>query len=408
MTVLVRRFYPALGIPQFRTLWLATLPALFAFHFGLVASGYAAVRLSDTAAVVGLVGGAWGLPLLIVPLFGGVAADRLSRRRIMIASQAILAVSTLLVAAQAYQGSLSVLHIVLLGLTQGTAFAFATPARVAYAAETVGKSLMPSAIATHYASLTLTSIMGPAIAGALLAVPMFGISGTYAVVAALYAFGVVGLSRLPEIPSTGSGADVNLRGRLLEGIRYVASTRPLPHLLAIAATVAFLGMPYIPLMPLYADRVFETGATGLGLLLAASGVGSFVGAAVSGAASQRGRLGLALPSLGLAFGGALVGLAASPTFEIALLSAFLVGLSGSTLAIVTNSLVIASSTPEFFGRVWSINQLTFGLGPLGAIGIGAVSDVLGPRSATAIAGVTLAVVVGVLAVGVRQTTPVGD
>ena len=381
--------YPSLANPPYRLLWLGMAPALFAFNMGVVATGYAAVTLASSAFEVGLVGGAWGLPVLVVPLLGGVAADRFSRRAILVVSHVGIAAASLVIGILAGLGTLAIPHLVGLGLVQGLAFSFLTPARVAYAASVLETELMPNAIAAHYVSLNVCAMLGPAAAGMLLASPSVGLPGTYGVIVVLLALTVAAFLLLPDHRADSAEAG-SAWARMREGVRYIGETRPLPALIGLAALVMLFGMPYQQLLPVFAERVFAAGAEGLGWLVACVGVGAVLGSIVT--APLRSRAGLARYQLvfGLAFGLALVGFGYAPAFGFALVGAAFAGFAASALTVVNNSLVISRSDPRFYGRVWSINQLTFGLGLLGAVPMAWLADRIGPSGAVALGGVLVA------------------
>jgi predicted MFS family arabinose efflux permease len=248
---------------------------------------------------------------------------------------------------------------------------------------------MPNAIAAHYVSLNVCAMLGPAAAGLLLSVPSVGLPGTYGAIVALLALTVAVFLLLPDHRADASEAG-SAWARMREGIRYIRRTPPLPALIGLAGLVMLFGMPYQQLLPVFAERVFAAGADGLGWLVACVGIGAVLGSVVT--APLRSRAGLARYQLvfGLAFGVALVGFGYAPNFGLALVGAAFAGFAASALIVVNNSLVISRSDPRLYGRVWSINQLTFGLGLLGALPMAWLADRIGPSGAVAVGGLLVA------------------
>jgi MFS family permease len=382
------------------------VPYHFAFQLSVITTGYAAVTLSDSALAVGLVVGAWGLPILIVPPLGGVAADRVSRRRTLLIAQVVLAVSMLITGSLAFGGVLAPWHLVILGLVQGTTYSFFAPARTAYTANAVERGLIPNAIAAYSLSDYSAAVLGPAVGGLLLSIPSLGFGWVYVLIAALHAIILAILLPLPEQTPIRHDPDDSAWQRILEGLRYVRSTPPLPKTIALGAIVMLLGMPYLQLMPVFADRVFVVGSGGLGLLLTASGMGA-VGGALAAARIRGDRQVVRWQAvLGAGFAVAVMLFAVSPGFPVVLVTSALAGLTSSAFAIVNYSLVITRTEPRLYGRVASTYQLTFALGPLGAVPVAALADQVGAPAAVRLGGALLLAVVFVLTGGLmRRTQP---
>jgi predicted MFS family arabinose efflux permease len=398
--------YPALSISAVRTIWFAMVPSVFAFQVSLVASGFAAVTLTRSSFAVGLVGAAWGLPILVLPIVGGVVADRSARRTIALATHVAMGIAAVVIAVLASWHALAVWHLVVFGLIQGVAYAFLTPARVAYTAHAVPTALMPNAIAAHYGIGYLTGIVGPGAAGVLLALPSFGLGWTYALIAGLYGLAFLILTRLPEQPvPSGNTASGVLLAR--EGLGYVRSTPSIRALLMLGATTTFFGLAYLQLMPLFAERVFAVGSTGLGFLYAASGLGALVGS-LAATRADRGLTSWQAASAG-ALGVALIAFGQAPTLALGVLAVSVVGFASAIFAIVNNGLVMTLTDARMYSRVASVYQLTFGLGPLGAIVMGAIAERLGAPAVVSIGGaVVLAVILAFVARGPSTRVATSD
>ncbi|MBI4493864.1 MAG: MFS transporter [Chloroflexi bacterium] len=394
---LVLRLYPALGVPSFRLLWLGMLPATLAWQMSVVTTGYAALTLSGSATAIGLVSSAMGLPLVLLALVGGVVADRISRRAVLLATQGTLGLAAAALAALALGGVLQVWHLAALGLVQGAALSFNMPARQAFIAELVGRRLLRNAIAVNNAGMNFGRIAGPALAGGLIAVPAIGIRGVFVLMAAMYAGVLASLLRLPaglyRPGEAQPGRAAGGREQLVEGLKYIRSSPALVALLGLAFITLFFGMPYLQLMPVFSERVFNVGAAGLGVLMAASGVGALAGSIMVATLASFSRPAMLQLWLGVSFGLTLVGFALAPSFPLAVVLLPLVGFSSAAYSALNNTLVMGNTEPRLYGRVMSVYLLTFAVMPFGALPMAWLADQLGGRATLAGAGLVVAAVV---------------
>ncbi|HEX5589956.1 MAG TPA: MFS transporter [Candidatus Limnocylindrales bacterium] len=395
--MILARYYPSLAPGTYRRLWTGVVPYHFAFQIGIVATGSAAVTLSTSALEVGLMLGAWGVPILFLPPFGGVAADRYPRRRTLLAAQLALGTGALAIGALALAGALGIWHLIALGLLQGTVYAFFAPARTAYTASAVPTPLVPNAVSAYSLSEHIAAVIGPALGGLLVAMAGIGFRWAFVIVAILHAGIWVVFRGLPE----QAVAQIDGRGRVFdrirEGMRYARGLPSLRVVIAVSAVAMLLGMPFRQLMPVFADRVHDAGPAGLGTLLAAAGVGAILG---SIAVSQvRGDDNIRrLPGvLGAGFGLGALAFALAPSFGFAVALAAVAGAAAAAFT-TTNSAIVASvPDPAYYGRAASLYQLTFALGPLGAIPVAALADRIGAPEAVAAGGLLLAITAPLLA-----------
>ncbi len=365
------RLYPALGNSNFRLLWLGGMPATLAVMMNQVASPYAAFTLSNSAAILGIVSLAQGLPMLALSLVGGVAADRLPRRFVLIGSQTTLGLAAAALAVLGLTGNLQVWHVVASAFVQGAAFAFNMPARQAYIAELVARPQLANAAALNNAGQNLCRVAGPALAGMLMAVPWIGIGGAFLSIAGMYVLALAVLFRLPgtrrSAASAGARGSVGSAAHLLEGLRYVRSNPPIMALIAMNLIVVVFGQPYQTLMPVVSERVFSAGAEGLGLLMAGSGAGALTGAVIIASVSRLRRPATIQVGLAIALGLALVGFSMTRSFPVALALLVVVGFLFSSFSALNNTLLMANTEPRLTGRVMSIYLLTWGAMPVGSL-----------------------------------------
>jgi MFS family permease len=392
----VLQLYPALGVPTFRGLWLGTLPSTLCWMMSIIATGYAAFIISGSATVLGLVSAGVGLPMLCFSLIGGVVADRLPRRLVLLATESIFAVATTLLALVTVAGWLEVWHLVAYTLIQGTAMSFNMPARQAYIAELVGARLLRNAVALNNAGLNFCRIAGPALAGALLAVPGIGVGGVFSAMALIYGVVLLSLWRLPA-GTTADGGERRRRAggwaELVEGLGYIGRSPVLLALLGLAFVPLIFGVPYQTLMPLFAEEVFGVGAAGLGVLMAASGIGALLGALAVATLSGYSRPGLLQLALGVAFGLSLVAFAVSPSFLLAVALLVVVGFTLSGYNALNNTLIMGNTEPRLYGRVMSVYLMTYAVMPLASLPAAWLADQVGGRTVVAGGGLVVALAV---------------
>jgi MFS family permease len=393
--------FAALRHRDFAIMMGGTLPAMLAMQMGMVATGYLAYELTGSATALGLMGLAWGVPMLCLSLVGGVVADRVPRRTILIATQAAIGIAACINAFLINAGLLQIWHLYAVALLQGTAFSFNMPARQALAADVVGREDMANAMALFNANMNLTRVIGPAVAGMLIAAPAIGVGGVFTLMAAAYVlvlimFWQIQGGRRPAGQSRGSGVE-----QLKIGLAYIGSNRPLILLLTLGFLPMALGMPYQMLMPVFALGELRVGPEGLGLLNAAAGIGALLGSLVLASLGNYPHKARLQTYTGICFGVSLLGFAIAPSFGFALLILPVLGAASAAYMALNNTLVMEHTPREFYGRVMSVYMMTFSLMPLASVPYAALADEIGLRPTLAMAGALMAYIVAVVAFGNR-------
>lgn len=394
---MVVRLYPALAVPEFRLLWSMSFPSTMTWSMCNVATGYAALTLSGSATALGIVTMLGGLPMLVLAPIGGVVADRFPRKAVIYVAQAILMAGALALALLSLLDMLEVWHLGALGLVQGVAFSFNMPARQSLLMEVVGPKLARSAAALNTAPPNVSRVIGPSVAGVMLATPWIGISGVFLSMVLMYAIVIASLFRLP--PSQRPNQDGAGLGAawdsLLEGFRYILTSPIHRGLLGTAFVLLVLGAPVLQIMPVFSERVFEVGATGLGTLLSANGVGALIGSFGVAALTGFRRLGLIQLGFGFAFALSIVGFALAPTMTLAVVMIGLFGVCQSCYMSLNGTMLMGNTDPKLYGRVLSVYLMTFAVTPIAALPLAWVTDQIDPQLAVGLTGglVTLAVVV---------------
>jgi len=382
---LVHTRFPALESRNYRLYWTGQAISLIGTWMQSVAVSWLVWRLAHSPFLLGLVGVSMTLPILALSLFAGVIADRFVRRRVILVTQAFSLAQAVVLASLVTWGHPSVTVVLALVMVMGIINAFDLPARQSFISETVEPALLPNAIALHSAIFNGARLLGPALAGVVLATvgeaPCFWIN-------ALSYFAVLyGLWRM-ELPAPPTpAAMVSPLAHMKEGIAYAWRTPRLRNLLVLLGTAGSFGFQYTVLVPIYADRLLHAGASGYGILMSAAGVGSLCAALSLTGKQDRARLRQNL-LIGLSlFGAGLIGFSFSRVFALSVALNLVVGFGMVLYGASTNTLVQSAVDPAFRGRVMSLYTLMFiGTAPLGSFVLGSVAQHFGAPWATRISG----------------------
>jgi MFS family permease len=387
--------------PHYRTYWLGNQAGTLMFQMQIVAQGYLAYQLTGSAAALGVVGLASGLPQLLLSPISGVIADRYAKRNLLLIVQGILCLSSLAIGLLISVGMIRYWHLVVTGAIQGMCFSLIMPTRQSWMPSLVSRDDLPNAIALNNAGLNASRVIGPAIAGLLIAVPGFGVNGIYYF--RVVAFGWV-LYSLLRIPILGMPVEGRRSGTFLNevtaGLRYVLTSDVLVPLFTLALMTLLLGQSYQSLMPALALGTLGVGSEGLGLMMTVVGAGALIGSlsmAYFSRSARKGRiqaiagtmLGVGLASFGL-FAGLKV-------FGLALVSLLIVGASMDFYGTINNTLILLNTDRGLQGRVMSMYMMTWALAPLSSAPFGVLMDHIGGPATMMIIGTTLAICVVAMA-----------
>jgi MFS family permease len=360
-----------------------------------VALSWLVYRLTGSAFLLGLVGFAGQFPSFLVAPFAGVLADRLSRHRILLATQLLSMLQALALAVLTIGGWVEVWHLIVLSLLLGVINGFDMPVRQSFMIEMVeGREDLGNAIALNSTMVNGSRLVGPALAGLLIATVGEGVCflfnglSYFAVITSLLAM------RLPR--RVLARAAVGLRRGLAEGLRYAAGFEPIWALLALLSLFSLTALPYLQLMPVLVREVLGGDSTAFGALVAATGAGALAGAWQLARRGSAVGLGRTIAAGGLLVSAGLIGLAASRNLNLSLLIMPLIGYGQMIQFAGGNTLLQTLVDDDKRGRVMSFYSMTFmGFYPLGSLLAGSLADRIG--APWTIAGGGLLFCAGVLA-----------
>ncbi len=387
---------PALGSPVFRRFLAGAFVGSVGSWMQATAQGWLVLDLTDSAAALGLVSALQTLPVLFFSVIAGVIADRVDRRRLLVSTQLAAAALALVLAVLTTSGVVAFWHVAVLALLAGTATAVQTPAYQAIVSTLVDRAAIGSAVALNSAQFNLSRILGPSIAGAVIAAGGLQLAfwgNAIALVLVAVVFRTLRVGRPPEL----ARAQASMWANLLDGIRYVRSRRTITVLVLLAAVPALFLLNYLVLLPVFARDVLQIGAPGLGLLSGGIGVGALAGALALAAFRPSGGSGRSLLA-GLLVGSvALVVFAVSRSVPVSLVALAILGACQVVYYATTNTLLQVLVPARLRGRVMSLYILTsWGLIPIGNVIAGTVAERSSPSLALAAGGVvTLIATAGV-------------
>lgn len=387
----LQRTFSALRYRDFRLLWFGAFASTTGTFMQTLAQGWLVYTMTGSAFLLGVDGFLATGPMLLFSLFGGVIADRIERRKIMLLSQVMQMTFAFVLTGLIYFHAVKIWHIFVLSFLTGSAQSFSGPAYASLLPLLVKREDMSNAVAMNSMQFNLARVIGPAIGGVV-----FGVWGATA------CFGINGLSFVAVIialliikmpPLHADATSTSMMAQMKQGFAFVASRRSLLMLTFLSFAGTFLGMPLFTMMPVVAKSIFHLGPQGLSMLQADYGVGSVVGAlfvAGSSHAAKKGRLALALQ---LVFACTLVAFGFSRHITSSLVIAFLAGAAIVGVVSLYSSLVQLSTSDAMRGRVMSIFMLAFRGGmPLGNLLAGFVAQRWSITTALEVNGIALAVV----------------
>ena len=407
------RTFDAFGFGPFRWYMGAMIWWNAAMSMQMIVRGYLAFHMTDTFVSLGIVGLGSAIPMLLLSPFGGVIADRTSKRLVLQLGQSFSFVIAVVVAALLFMDLLTFSHLFIASIAQGVMMALVMPSRQALMPEVVGMKRLMNAIPLQTAGMNLMQIIGPAIGGPL--IDWVGAGSVYAIMAVMYTisvlmlFGVKTLSpeeiEASRTQAMGASRGPMARGRggpggaprgsalreLKAGLAYVRTDRTVLSILSFAFLGAVLGMPIRMLLPGYVSDVYGDTGTTLGVMQMGMGVGALAGALGLATIRMREHRGLLLAGSSLLMGVAMIGFSATSTFAIGWVGLLVIGIGSAGRQAMSQILVQEYVEDEYRGRVMSLFMMQFSMMSVGTLVVAIYMDQVGAQFAIGSLGATLVI-----------------
>ena len=349
-----------------------------------LALGWLVLEITNSPFLLGLNGFLGSAPSLFFSLLGGAIADRLNRRKLMVATQAAMMVLALILAILTSFRVVTIAEIMAISFLTGLASALNNPAYQAIVPDLVGREDLTNAVALNSAQFNMSRAIGPTLAG--LALGSLGAAGCFYLNTVSFLALIIALLAI-TVPRHAVEKGPSVWAAMLEGLRYAGQHRSLILLLSVPAFLSLLGLPFVVLMPVFARDLLKVGASGLGYLMAGAGIGAVISALTLAAQGRiQRRTNFIVVSAAL-FSIALILMSRTQSFIQAFLLLIILGATMVGALSLTNSTLQTTSPPEFRGRIMSMyNLAVIGLSPLGSLQAGALAEALGVRFALTLGG----------------------
>lgn len=365
---MLQRVFKAFQYRNFRLMWMGSCTSTIGTFMQIVAQSWLVLQMSGSARMLGLDAFLGNIPVFMFSLLGGVVADRVSRRHLLLASQWVQLTSAFTLAALLALGVVKIWHILTLSFITGTAQAFGGPAYMAIIPGLVDKEDLPNAIALNSIQFNLARVVGPVLGG--FALTQLGATWCFSLNGVSFLFVIFALMRVRlkfEPQKTGE----SIMSSMKQGFGFIRGQRAMTPLVALAFCMTALAFPMITFLPVFAKDVFRSGPTTFTFMLASSGLGSVAGAlivAALGNVRNKGRIALLML---ICMGGGMAGFALSKSLIASCILLFLSGVALLSAFAMISSLVQLITADEMRGRVMSVYNVAFRGGmPFGSVASG--------------------------------------
>ncbi|HEX6649488.1 MAG TPA: MFS transporter [Pyrinomonadaceae bacterium] len=388
--------FRALSNPNFRVFWIGAFLSNVGTWMQAVAQGWLVLQITNSPFWLGLDAFMATVPGFFLTLLGGVFADLIDRRRLLIYTQVTAGVAALGLATLVATGNVNRWLVLGFSFVTGCCMSLASPSYLAMTYDLVGREDLANAIAMNSTQFQLSRVVGPALAG--VAFRVFGLAGCFYANGLSFIAVVAALWKVRPEHQSGVGAHPVSDRRalwrdLVEGVRYVRNRPRVSSLLVLSAVNSFFGSPYFSMVPIYARDIFHLGETGLALLMGTAGAGAFMGALLIAFLGDFRRKGWFVLGGAILFGLSITNFALSSTLTLSLIFLFTLGFAIVVSVALTNTLLQKLVTDQMRGRVMSMFILSFmGTMPIGNILAGTASNHFGPQRTLAVGGFVVTMV----------------
>jgi MFS family permease len=389
--------FSALKQRDFRVFWLGQLVSLIGTWMQRVGQAWLVLELTNSAFKLGLISSLQFTPVLLFAIPGGAIADRLSKRRLLMLTQTVLMLQALTLTILVWTGHIRYWHVAVLATVYGLAQSLDMPTRQAFVTDLVGKSQLMNAIALNSAMFNSARLIGPAVAGLLIA--RFGLPQAFLLNTLSFMSVIGALAMLRTEGVSQQSGRASFTERIRGGIQYAMTTPLIRFILTLLLSVSFFVLNFNVIVPLVTKQMLHGGADVFGWLMASLGGGAIVGG-LTLAMVVHGRPPIALPiAAGLLVSAGIFALGFAPSFVVASATLVVMGVAQITFQATCNTLLQLTAPDHLRGRVMSLYAVVFaGVTPFGALAIGWVAEALGTPAACALGGAGGLVSVGLLTI----------
>ncbi|HTG87930.1 MAG TPA: MFS transporter [Pyrinomonadaceae bacterium] len=394
--------FRALSHRNFRLFWTGALLSNVGTWMQAVAQGWLMLELTNSAFWLGLDAFVATIPGLMFTLIGGVFADLVDRRRLLLMTQVVAGFAALGLAILVATNVVNRWMVLSFSFVTGCCMALASPSFLAMTYDLVGREDLPNAIAMNSTQFQLSRVVGPALAG--VAFRVFGLAGCFFANAVSFV-AVVGSLMMVRQERHLTAAAHSVRDRralwrdLTEGFSYVRNRPRVSSLLMLSAVNSLFGAPYFAMVPIYARDIFDLGETGLALMMGTAGAGAFGGALLVAYLGDFRRKGQFVLGGAIVFGICISNFALSTNLTHSLMFLFGLGFALVVSVAITNTLLQKLVTDQMRGRVMSMFIMSFmGTMPIGNLVAGALSKRYGPQKILAVGGLVVTLFAATVAI----------
>ena len=378
--------FSSLKVKNFRLYWLGMFVSLIGTWVQVVAQSWLVFQLTNSAFLLGLVGFLSTIPVFLLSLFGGVVADRMNKKNILLFTQNAFMLLAFLLAILTQMKLITPSQIILIAILNGIVMAFDAPSRQAVIADLVEKQHLLNAIALNSAAFNSARIIGPALAGILIA--SIGVSGCFYINGISFLAVIIALLLIKINNGPRRHTRTFLIKDLTDGLKFIKDNRIILILISMVGITSLFGISYVILMPVFANEVLNVGVKGLGLLMSFTGFGALIAALLLARLGDFKYKGKLLISSSITFSISLVLFSLSKTYFFSLITLILIGAASVTAVGIINTLLQTKVADEFRGRAMSVFMLTFaGFMPFGNLLAGMFAHIWGVSLTVLIGGI---------------------
>jgi MFS family permease len=380
-----RRPILSLTYPQFRLFWVSNLIVAIGLMIQFTARGWLTVQLTDSALLLGVVEGTWGVTFALGSIPMGMAADRTNRRNLLVIGTIVALSAALVIGILVALDLIALWHVLAASAIGGLLMAIRIPAGQAMTAKLVPSKHVMNAISLNTAGHSLPSVAGPAAGGVLIA--LLGIAGAYFVTSGAFVIGLLMMlgvaASFGTIERTGAR---NVKDDLREAYEYLRAHRDLLQITGAMLIPFILGQSYVLLLPLFVEQELDKGPETFGALSACLGTGSVIGAMAVATFGKQRQIGLLMFAGVLGTGASAIAYGLSQWVPVTGAVLFVAGAAESTLFAAYETLLLVRLPDEIRGRVLGLMFTAVAMFPVGAIAAGAIADVIGLRALAVVEG----------------------